>query len=859
MENAKAWLYTNGIVDISVTGGSLEISGDPNDAAGKQFGNIWYKMTPGAISEKQGTLQINLQDTTVRASDTVAGSAGASSWEPLSGVIQGENISITNSTVKAVRTYDDGVTRDGLITIKGASLKLKKKGTDGSDPSHYEYVGDSLTLSGASTEVYANVEVENITLKDGATLITNQIGHDTPLSPSVRNLTSLTMDGNATISMFTGGGNKINCENTLDIVLREGQTIIHNTWGFRSFTLNGGVVGGDLYGSLEDDSTITLTSGEHTGGEIGDTGKVIIDGPVRLKPAYHQLASVSETGETKQFQGGRVRFIQPVTIKSSGNPVLYKLYDLQVHPTPRRHKYTLTPEITLEKDAQLTFMLDLEESSIRRQDTYLEVTKTLRAEGNNQITAKASATDADSLYRVKQSLYNSWKSGTPVIPFTVITTEQGIINGENLSAGSSDPFFSVTGAVVDGKEYQLTPAYNPDPTPMLLAEGLSSNEAAVVAAAQTSALEAGSTATLAATDTTSIGARMDQAIAAAGHSKTAEMNQWDAHNGSAATAVTVQNKAGLAVNRHLNAVRQGSKNTGSGMFTSLYSGISPSMYSGTNTRADDGSQNFWGEYLYNDGKMDAHDGQRSYDTEIQGITVGYDTLISDQLTLGFAFTYSDSKTKTKDVGRSTDSKACTGTLYTGWTQDNYFVDTQFSYSYGNNDYKRRGLDTSYKADGDSSVWGIRVLTGYNFQKETWSIQPLVELNYANAKLDSFKEKGTGDWAEKVEMSDYEVMELGAGIRLTADCDTDNGKLIPEFFAMAYHDFKDDKAKTEGTFLNGGGHYVVTGASREQNRFVAGVGISYKTNSNLQMGLHYDHNWSSDFKANGFTASLRYDF
>ncbi|MGI9277799.1 MAG: autotransporter domain-containing protein [Endozoicomonas sp.] len=819
LDNHKeAWIYTDKVAEIKVTGGKLNISSE-ND---KQLGNVWTLSSETAAGE--GTLKIDFTDEAkVTAEGTLTSSEGASDATP-HGILQGEQITITNSTVKSVlkqSTPTKPVERDGLVTIKGANLRLKK---EGSDPAVYEAPGDTLSITGEKP-VYANIEdVEKIALGEGATLVANAIGTDA----DDRRVTELKFDGKATLTRFDNSGNTIFGSKELEVAIAKDQTVIQDINGFKSITLNGGVLEGNLTGSSdgEDGSTVTLTSGEYRGGNIGTVNAINIDGGVNLKPSQTELVSYKNATEKNKTELKPVVFNQLVTVKSSGNPVIHKTTEKPVQ----------AKGMELETGASLSFVLDHSEDATAREKEHLEVTGTLKAAADTKVIGVFKTDSPEQTYQSKRKLYEisqDPKLQAAETPFTVITTTEGIAAPKGLVAESSDPFFLLGGQVV-GNNYQLKPAYNTNSIASLVAAGLTDNEANVAVAAQETALSAPNVAP--AGVAVSIGAQMDKAISDAGHRKTAEMEQWDPNNGVGMAAVSVHQKTNLSISRHLNSSRTGIS-TGD-MFE---------------------SQGFWGEYMLFEGEMKEKDGINGYKNKVNGITLGLDSLLNDQLTVGFAFTYGDVKSETKGASREADSKTYMGTLYTGWTQENFFFDTMFSYGTGKADYKRQGVDTSYKGDGDNTIWGARFVAGYNYPMNEWILQPQVEFNYANVKIDDFKEKG-GNFAQKVAFSNFEVMELGAGAKLMAEFDMGNGALKPEFTLMGYHDFKDKKPEVEGTYLvTGGKTYTVSGSSRDQNRFLAGLGVSYAMDNNLSFGLNYDYNWLGDYKAHGLVASVRYDF
>ena len=761
-----------------------------------------------------------------------------------------EKVKVTDGAVVKVKASDDGgvvhvrhllVEKGGIIRGYNASEQAETNALTTITGADQGETGDTLTVTGDRSTVMADlVGMDGVTVSDGGVLYADEIG-----STDAR-VSSLTLTGKATVSRFTdfpvpeaqgGDTGTIYVSDTVEITIGKDQAVIQDIDGFKTVTVNGGVLEGTLTPAAVTPpveppvATVTLTSGEYRGGVVN--GVATINGNVHLKPTQTDLPSAEGANTTLKD----VVFNHLVTVQAGGNPVIHKTYD----SAGDKKAVTASQGMTLKSGGTLSFALDHGEDPTKRGQEHLAITGDLTAEGNNKIVGVFNAMNPQTSYDAKRALYEaSMTEGVQAAetPFTVLTATS-VVNPENITTASADPFFSLAGGfATDGTTYALAPSYNSNAMADLKKAGLSENDASVVHAAQVSAFTVPQPASqgLVSATTMTTGAQMDKAISDAGYKNVAEMEQWDPHNGAAMAAVTVQQKTTQSISRHLNSGRTGMA-TGD-MFE---------------------SQGFWGEYMYSDGDMKDKDDIRGYKNKISGITLGLDSLLNDQLTVGFAFTYGDVKTETNDAGRDVNSDTYMGTLYTGWTQDNFFFDTMFSYGAGKNDYKRKGLDTSYKAEADSKLWSARFVAGYNYPMNEWILQPQAEFNYINVTFDDFREKGSGNFAQKVKHSDFEVMELGAGAKLMADFELGNGMLKPEFTLMGYHDFKDKKAEVEGAYLTGNGRYVVTGSSREQNRFLAGLGVSYVMDNNLSFGLNYDYNWLGDYKAHGLVASVRYDF
>lgn len=265
----------------------------------------------------------------------------------------------------------------------------------------------------------------------------------------------------------------------------------------------------------------------------------------------------------------------------------------------------------------------------------------------------------------------------------------------------------------------------------------------------------------------------------------------------------------------------------------------------------------WAQALYSDANQDLRDGVAGFNAYSRGIAIGADGKLTDQLTLGVAYSFLHTSVNS-DSGNTTDVDGNALTLYSGFEQGNYFVDANLSYGLNDNESKRRIASTTAKGDYDSQVLGANVVGGYTYHlNEQFLVEPRLAARYARVDIDGYHEKGSSA-ALKVDSQRYEVAELGAGVRVAGDFQVGNGNLQPQAKLMAYHDFAADEAQSTSTFVLGGTPFVSQGAKAVRNSYEAGVGADYHLGA-VTIGISYDYTGKTDFNADTFTAKVRYDF
>lgn len=265
----------------------------------------------------------------------------------------------------------------------------------------------------------------------------------------------------------------------------------------------------------------------------------------------------------------------------------------------------------------------------------------------------------------------------------------------------------------------------------------------------------------------------------------------------------------------------------------------------------------WVQALYSDADQSQRDGVAGYNAYSRGMAVGADGKVSDQLTLGLAYSFLDTKVN-GNTGNRTDVEGHSFTLYGGFESGNAFVDGSLTYGLNDNSGKRQIAGTTAKGDYDSELLGLNLVGGYTYRIDSnLLIEPRLAARYNNVQIDSYREKGSSA-ALKVEDQRYEVFDLGAGVRVAGSYPLGQGTLEPQAKLMAYHDFAADQASSTSTFVLGNTPFVTRGAKPARNSYEAGVGVDYRLGA-VTLGASYDYVGKSGFNADTFLAKVRYDF
>jgi outer membrane autotransporter protein len=264
----------------------------------------------------------------------------------------------------------------------------------------------------------------------------------------------------------------------------------------------------------------------------------------------------------------------------------------------------------------------------------------------------------------------------------------------------------------------------------------------------------------------------------------------------------------------------------------------------------------WMKGLYSDADQDTRHGIAGYNAYTGGFILGADGKLNAETTVGVAFSHLD--TTVNSESSNTDVSSNLLTAYGSWARGPIFVDASITYGKADNDSKREIATTTAKGDYDSDMLGLNVLGGYGFNLDHGIlVEPRAALRYTDLKIDGYTEKGSSA-ALSVGSQRLQVGEAGAGVRVAKDFPMGNGTLKPEATLMAYHDFIGDKSNTTSAFTLGGSPFVTSGATQARNSYEFGLGADYSIGA-VTVGASYTYMERTDFKADTFSAKIRYDF
>lgn len=195
----------------------------------------------------------------------------------------------------------------------------------------------------------------------------------------------------------------------------------------------------------------------------------------------------------------------------------------------------------------------------------------------------------------------------------------------------------------------------------------------------------------------------------------------------------------------------------------------------------------------------------------EDITFGVDYQFNEQFVSGLAFTYANANAnvqKSANVsGGKTAEHGYTGSIYSSYYVDDFYVDGVFSYTKRDYDIDRnivipsQNLRRKATADTESDQYSASFALGYNWHSHGFNVNPYAEASYSKLEIDSYSEKGAQGLNLNVEDQNIESLESVVGVQLTYAWSQPFGVVSPYVNAEWHHEFKEDVRAIKTSYVN----------------------------------------------------------
>lgn len=242
-------------------------------------------------------------------------------------------------------------------------------------------------------------------------------------------------------------------------------------------------------------------------------------------------------------------------------------------------------------------------------------------------------------------------------------------------------------------------------------------------------------------------------------------------------------------------------------------------------------------------KRGTGDASEDMDFRSDGVSIGADYRLSDDLVLGGGFGYGRSDTDIGQNGSRSKGDAYTFAVYASYSPDDlFFVDSLVGYQSVLFDQRRYVTTNGAFVNGsrDGEQWMASVSVGTDLQRRQLQFTPYVRLDVAQANLDGYAESGDAVYALRYGDLDLDTSTANAGFRFSVSHKAHWGVFMPQLTLEYQHDMKDDGNQSmQYADVLTGPVYTLATENYEQERFVTGLGAMFRADeSHLSFWVDY---------------------
>lgn len=259
----------------------------------------------------------------------------------------------------------------------------------------------------------------------------------------------------------------------------------------------------------------------------------------------------------------------------------------------------------------------------------------------------------------------------------------------------------------------------------------------------------------------------------------------------------------------------------------------------------------WGFFIngtFSMGERDQTGRELGFDFDTYGLTAGLDYRFNSKTVLGMALGYAKFDSEISTAARL-DSQSYTLTGYGSFNiTDRFYMDARISYGQPEFEQKRRvqfsiankSFDRIATGKTQAGQYTLAMSAGYQFNQKAWSITPNASVRYVKTKIDSFTEKGAGDFNFVFSDQEIESLVVSAGLRVSRAFSLNNGVLTPQFDFNYNREMENDNDFIEAKFIMAPDDelFLIETDSPDRTYGYAGAGLVFVTANGKQLYVNY---------------------
>ena len=255
----------------------------------------------------------------------------------------------------------------------------------------------------------------------------------------------------------------------------------------------------------------------------------------------------------------------------------------------------------------------------------------------------------------------------------------------------------------------------------------------------------------------------------------------------------------------------------------------------------------WVQALYNHTKQNATSSSDGFKADSEGIALGVDKEVSENVTLGIGYGYM--KTDVDSYGREMDVDGHNFFLYGKYQPSQWYVSSVLSYNYSKYTEKKTPMGVNLRSEYDVNSYSAQMMTGYEYQNG-WT--PEAGLRYLVVDADSYF-----DGMQRISSDKDDVLTAVVGLKYETTRKANCLSFKPYARVALTYDVLSDNA-TANVLVSGGGNYRTESQRLHRLGAEADLGVT-ATVKNVDVTLEYNGAFRQDYTSQGGMLKLRYHF
>ena len=264
----------------------------------------------------------------------------------------------------------------------------------------------------------------------------------------------------------------------------------------------------------------------------------------------------------------------------------------------------------------------------------------------------------------------------------------------------------------------------------------------------------------------------------------------------------------------------------------------------------------WGEVFGRTAEQDQRSvSDTGYDANAFGITIGGALPVTETLSAGASFTYSDIDIDDNGGGNSeVDSFRVAGNL--AYRSGAAFANAEVGYSVSDVETSRVAVGESVTGSYDVDGFDAKIAAGYDFAVNGATITPTAGLRYGRFSADDFSENGGLNL--QIDQDDVEFLEASIGLSAQTTVQVGTVAVTSKVRAAYVYDVVGDERTLTASFA-GASPIELRSEDPSQSRFELGLGLDAKISDSVSLGLGYEGGFSSDNESHAGVLRLSVKF